>query len=371
MILRPFFLAFIVTALSCTSCAAHAGTQEKLHKVETELGQHKQEEAVLDQKAREAGENLKELRQKLIAATETLQAKESEEERLKDKLNDLAHDIAAKNGALGVERKKLDNLMEAFIELSRQPPESLFLHTQLTTDHIHRAILLRAVVPRLREEATAITGDLADLGGERKQMTEQKRLVKAAQANMEAQRRNLDQLIEVRKGLLDRTQSEKEDIARKLISLTSEARDLRQLLEEVTPKHKPVSAVPRALRGLLKWPVAGTLVRGFGGKDADGVKSEGLTFSAPSGSPVVAPEAGRVVFAGPFKGYGQILILQHEGSYHSFLAGFGRIDADMGQDVEAGEPLGVMPVKDSGRPELYFEWRHNSEPVDPGAGVRH
>jgi len=60
------------------------------------------------------------------------------------------------------------------------------------------------------------------------------------------------------------------------------------------------------------------------------------------------------------------LILQHDGGYHSFLAGFGRIDADMGQDVEAGEPLGVLPVKEDTRPELYFEWRHNTEPVDPG-----
>ena len=84
---------------------------------------------------------------------------------------------------------------------------------------------------------------------------------------------------------------------------------------------------------------------------------------------MVAPRAGRVVFVGPFRGYGQIMILQHANGYHSFLAGFGRIDAEMGQDVAAGEPLGVLPVKTGGRPELYFEWRHGEEPVDPINGL--
>lgn len=370
MIRRLVFPILVLMSLAVVPAHA-ASTKDKLSQVEAEAAAHKKEEAALDAKTQAANANLKDLRERLIVATEALQAKSTEEERLREKLDELAHDIASRNGDLAGERKKLDDLMESFIELSRQPPESLFLHTQLTSDHIHRAILLRAIVPQLKQEASAITGDLAELGSERRQMTEQKRLVAAAQVNMEAQRKNLDQLIAARQGMLDRTQEQKEAIARQLASLTSEAQNLRDLLNEVTPKHSmTANAVPHALRGSLKWPVAGKVLRGFGATDADGVKSEGLTFSAPSGSPVVAPEAGKVVFAGPFKGYGQILILQHEGGYHSFLAGFGRIDAEMGQEVEAGEPLGVLPVKDNGRPELYFEWRHNSEPVDPGAGGR-
>ena len=81
---------------------------------------------------------------------------------------------------------------------------------------------------------------------------------------------------------------------------------------------------------------------------------------------MVAPWDGSVVFTGPFKGYGQIVILQHRDGNHSFLAGLGRIDADKGQKVAKGEPLGILP-KSAGRPELYFEWRHNGEPVDPMA----
>jgi septal ring factor EnvC (AmiA/AmiB activator) len=115
----------------------------------------------------------------------------------------------------------------------------------------------------------------------------------------------------------------------------------------------------------LRWPVSGAVRKNFGDRDADGVTSEGMTFIAPSGAPVVAPLAGKVVFAGPFRGYGQIMILQHDNGYHSFLSGFGRIDAETGQEVAAGEPLGVLPVKTGAKPELYFEWRRGGEPVDP------
>ena len=110
-------------------------------------------------------------------------------------------------------------------------------------------------------------------------------------------------------------------------------------------------------------------MRHFGDKDADGVTSDGLTFASPSGAPIVAPRSGRVVFVGPFRGYGKIVILQHANGYHSLLSGFGRIDAEMGQEVDAGEPLGVLPVKAGAKQELYFEWRRGDEPTDPMGGL--
>ena len=188
-------------------------------------------------------------------------------------------------------------------------------------------------------------------------------LIAASQQNLKAQQADLDQLIRTRLGLLSETEAQKSAAARKLVALTSEARDLHQLLARVSPPGSRPKAT--GVHPVLDRPVAGAVIRRFGSKDADGITSEGLTFSSLAGSPIVAPLAGRVVFAGPFRGYGQILILQHKGGYHSFLAGFGRIDAEMGQEVAAGEPLGILPAKGNGRPELYFEWRRNGEPADP------
>ncbi|MBL0930093.1 MAG: peptidoglycan DD-metalloendopeptidase family protein [Alphaproteobacteria bacterium] len=80
---------------------------------------------------------------------------------------------------------------------------------------------------------------------------------------------------------------------------------------------------------------------------------------------MIAPFDGTVAFAGPFRGYGLILILEHSGGYHSVLAQLGRIDAVVGQAVTAGEPVGRAGASEQGTPVLYLELRRNGQPVDP------
>lgn len=367
--IRPLsFLVVCLVALVGVAGSANATAKDKLQEIQSQIDHQQQQQAVLDQKAEETSETLNLLRQKLIQATEAMQTKAGEDEQLRDRLEQLAHDILSKKTALVDEREKLAMVTAALIEISRQPPETLFLQTALTTDHIHRSIMLRAVLPRIKEQAETMAHDLVVLNDLKAQMARQERLVAAAEENMQLQQRELDQMIRTRQGLLQRTETQKQAIAKELVSLSNEAKDLRQLLDKITPK-RSLHARPLApLNAVLRQPVAGSLTHGYGTRDADDVVSQGLTYASLPGSPVVAPTAGRVVFAGPFRGYGQIVILQHASGYHSFLAGFGRIDADMGQDVEAGEPLGVLPAKAGERPELYFELRHNNEPINPTSG---
>jgi septal ring factor EnvC (AmiA/AmiB activator) len=372
MIRRVLLSLFCLAGLLAAAPPARAAdAMDKLKAVESTLGQRKAEADALAKKAQEQSSTLGALKQQLIAASEALSQKQDEQKDLQDKQDQLADDIEAKNRALAGERRKLGMLVTALIELGRRPPESYLLQNGLTSDHIHRTIYLRAILPRVREEAETLGRDLIALHEMKTRMAEQERLTAAATDNLNEQRRKLDQLMQTRQGLLQRTEAQKEQIQRQLVALSGEARDLRQLLEKIAPKrkrHAPPQAGPAPA---LRWPVAGRQTRHFGDKDADGEQSEGIAFAALPGAPVVAPAAGRVVFAGPFKGYGPIVILQHRGGYYSFMSGFGRIDAEMGEDVDAGEPIGVMPVKTGVRTELYFEWRRNNEPVDPVTGRGH
>jgi septal ring factor EnvC (AmiA/AmiB activator) len=343
--------------------AADDASPDKLKQVESEMAAQKKQAALLDQQKKDAADSLQDLRQKLINATAALENKEDEQQQVEDRLHGIEGEIADRQKTLAKSRRELSALTSVLIRLGQQPPETYFLRAGLTDDHIHQAILARALIPRLAAESESAARDLAVLADLRWMAGEQKRLVAASQQNLRSQQANLDQMIRARQGLLNQTEAQKAAIARQLVSLTTEAHDLHQLLAKVSPP----GGRPKAggVHPALDRPVAGTIIRHFGAKDADGIISQGLTFTALPGSPVVAPAAGRVVFAGPFRGYGQILILQHKDGYHSFLAGFGRIDAEMGQEVEAGEPLGILPAKDAGRPELYFEWRRNGAPVDP------
>ncbi|MGY8959212.1 MAG: murein hydrolase activator EnvC family protein, partial [Alphaproteobacteria bacterium] len=84
---------------------------------------------------------------------------------------------------------------------------------------------------------------------------------------------------------------------------------------------------------------------------------------------VIAPFDGKVVFSGPFRNYGQILIIEHRGGYHTVLAGLSRIDATVGQWLLAGEPVGVLAARSQGKPTLYVELRHNGQPINPAPWI--
>jgi septal ring factor EnvC (AmiA/AmiB activator) len=128
----------------------------------------------------------------------------------------------------------------------------------------------------------------------------------------------------------------------------------------------PESGRPIAkLRGTLPFPVVGRVVGRYGEESDSGLISKGITIETRPGAQVVAPHEGRVAFAGPFRGYGQLLIIEHGEAYHSLMAGFDRIDAVIGQLVFGGEPVGVMGYPDDGKPNLYLELRRNNRPVDP------
>jgi septal ring factor EnvC (AmiA/AmiB activator) len=156
----------------------------------------------------------------------------------------------------------------------------------------------------------------------------------------------------------------------------SEAVETETIVASV-PAAAPEAAQPRATNlsaalrdfpeeGPLAMPAAARLSAGWGDALPDtGEESRGLLLETRPGAQIVATFDGRVVYAGLFRRYGLILILEHGGRYHSLLAGLGRIDVVLGQWVVAGEPVGLMASPAEGRPALYLELRHNGQPIDP------
>lgn len=121
----------------------------------------------------------------------------------------------------------------------------------------------------------------------------------------------------------------------------------------------------------LRRPAAGRVTARFGQTDRQGAESRGVSIAGRAGASVVSPSSGSIMYAGPFRNFGLILIVEHGNGYHSLLAGLGRIDVSVGRHVVAGEPLGALPGPgdaDGDVRELYFELRSNGRPVDPERG---
>ena len=117
-------------------------------------------------------------------------------------------------------------------------------------------------------------------------------------------------------------------------------------------------------QGSLAFPAQGRVVIGFGERDGAS-ETRGVTIQTGPGAQVIAPYDGQVVFAGPFRDYGLLLIIEHGGGYHSLLAGLERIDSAVNQTLLAGEPVGVMARPTDGNPRLYLELRQNNRPINP------
>src|SRR5262249_44406467 len=138
-------------------------------------------------------------------------------------------------------------------------------------------------------------------------------------------------------------------------------------LPPVSGNEEAVSRSFAKARGTMPFPVAGNLTARFGeasqaAGDA-GLLSKGITITARAGAQVVAPFDGIIAFSAPFRGYGQLLIIEHSEGYHTLLAGMGHIDVSVGQRVLAGEPVGVM--ENAGAPALYVELRRDGQPINP------
>jgi septal ring factor EnvC (AmiA/AmiB activator) len=149
--------------------------------------------------------------------------------------------------------------------------------------------------------------------------------------------------------------------------------DLESARAREASLERPAGPGLEAARGSIAGPVVGRVVRGFG-DPGDGGPANGMSYAAAPAARVVAPCAGRSLFAGPFRSFGLLLILDCGGGYDFVLAGLQRLDVTVGQPVQAGEPVGVMPNWDpqssNPRPVLYVELRRDGQPVDPAPWLK-
>jgi murein hydrolase activator len=309
-------------------------------------------------------------------------------------------------------RKSLDDrrgtiveILAALERIGRQPPPALMVRPEDALQAVRTAITLGAVLPEMREEADALAGDLADLvnvrkdiaaendrlsgdldllGREQLRMTllidERQRKQGAAEQELgteQQQAADLAHQVDSIKDLIVKLESGMDPAARAALDANRTVAEdaTRPDLAALSDPGRLAPAVAFAdLHGRLPLPVNGQRIREFGGSDGAGGTQKGLSIAAHPGAQITAPCDGWVVYAGPFRGYGQLLILNAGGGYHVLLAGMERISVDLGQFVLTGEPVAIMGddsqatatvTAEPKQPVLYVEFRKDGTPIDP------
>lgn len=209
--------------------------------------------------------------------------------------------------------------------------------------------------------------------GERKKASELADSRRQAQAERDGRRKEY----EAKKAQLALAQTQVAEAARHAKELEENAKAMTALLDKLgkaAKYRKPPAGVKAALdvpRHSLPWPADGKVLSGFGReKDKDlgtWTVRQGLTLATQASAPVTPVAPGRVIFAGPFRSYGLVVIVDHGGGFFSVYGGLGEILKGKGSDARAGEALARAGAAKDGSGRVYLEIRRGTEALDPTA----
>lgn len=356
--------------------AAESKSGAKLQEIEKALDQGKKQRDTLKLKARDLAHDLNLLKAETVKVAGAIQDHEIKILDLKDRLAELALSEKDKRSLLSQRREQFGHVLMALQRMARHPPEAMIAAPMSPSDTVRGAILLRAAVPAIEDRALGLRQDLAELTRARQQSIEKRRQLASVKVGLDVERQRLDGLLSQKLKLKKNTDAQTLKAEKRIRDLVKKSKNLQDLMARLkaarkkskqtpTRDNQPAAPLISKARGTLPYPAIGRLVGRYGQAMETGLTRKGITIETGAGAQVVVPHDGTVVFAGPFKGYGRLLIIEHGEGYHTLLAGLARIDNVIGQRVLSGEPAGIMGDQMNGPPVLYVELRRNGQPINP------
>jgi len=304
-------------------------------------------------------------------------------------------------GSLDSRRSEIVEVLAALQRAGRRTPPALLVRPEDALQSLRTAMLLGSVVPDLRTRATSLANDLSELIALRKTISAERDALAADRDKLRTDQTRLAALVDERQRQQGAVEKDMEAEGARAIALAKQADSLQGLIakmeQDVKAAAKAAAAASQSGRsdpalfknanrtspaiafasakGLFKFPVNGAKIRDFGGSDGAGGIEKGISLASRPGAQVTTPCDGWVVYAGPFRSYGQLLILNAGGGYHVLIAGMERISVNIGQFVLTGEPVAIMGstsqvasilATNASQPVLYVEFRKDGTPIDPG-----
>jgi septal ring factor EnvC (AmiA/AmiB activator) len=359
--------------------------ESNLERLEKEIKQREREKEALEEAARKAAEEARALSEDLVSAAREVRMAEENAMHLEARIGDLEAETASKKEQLDARRGELMKLLSALERLSQRPAVFTLLQPQEAVQTARSASLMGKLVPEINTQAITLREELGILASLQEALSKERFSLKNTLSELPRRQEKLGSLMTRRKAEAKRATAQADSLATELADFARRAESLRELvdkLEQQAAKRRSVAPVPAnrgqrpalmppsgirrpvaEMKGQLPYPAVGPIVTRFG--EVDGaVHVRGIRIRTRQNAQIVAPYDGQVVFAGPFRDYGQLLIISHGNGYHSLLAGLGDLQSIVGQWVLTGEPIGTMSSGQEAD-ELYMELRRNGVSVDP------
>ncbi len=366
---------------------ASGDAQEKLEALEAELEAGKRQQDILAQQSARARAQASALSADLIEAASEIQVAEGNIMRLETRIAGLEVETDAKRESLLANNDNIVELIAAISRLSKRPAVLALLKPDDALTTARSTSLMASLVPLIDERASALRTDLELLASLQTNLSNERFKLKD---NLEALTQNqerLASLVERRRSEASQADARARQLARELNEFAAEAQSLRELIAKLEQQaannralaarrdrpstiERPFSSLGKALgelKGQLPYPAIGPVVQRFGAQDG-ATTAKGIRIRARDGAQVISPYDGSVVYSGPFRNYGLLLIIDHGDGYHSLLAGFETLQSTVGQWVLMGEPVGTIPDNGAGNGDdgsLYLELRRRGQAINP------
>ena len=388
--LRALAIAF---ALLATPAFAQS-PDRTLDQVEAESRKARSEDARLRAERTRVEALVATLKTEMSTVSREADTLEAQTDALTLRVADLTAQSSSLTAQVESDKTSIARLIATLQRIEANPPPAIAAGDSAIS--AARAAKLSATLARrLKLRADQLADDLRELDSVRLQLESERDTLAARQSELAARRADLRTLSREKSDLLRSLSDAQAVQARRIAALASEADTLRDLLARleaqaqaeprvkpqlprgpltVVPRLKPSTSAPaprRPLpdglrfadaRGQIDLPVRGRVTSAYGGE------RRGLTVQSRPAAQVTSPYGGRIEFAGPFKNYQRLVILNAGDGYFLVLTGLGETFVSSGESITLGEPLGQMP-RDAA-PELYIEFRKNGRPINPAPWLR-
>jgi septal ring factor EnvC (AmiA/AmiB activator) len=353
------------------------------------------------------GQDRSKLNQQLIDAAARVRSIEASMGDTESRLHALDQREAQMRASLDSRRSDIVEVLAALQRAGRRTPPALLVRPEDALQSLRTAMLLGSLVPELRARAEKISGELGELLTVRKTISTQRDKLAADRDKLKDDQTRLSALVDERQRKQASAEKDLEAESGRAITLSKQADSLQGLISKMEQDLKSAAkaaataslqGVPAAggkgdsaglknptrtspaiafasAKGMFALPVNGAKIREFGASDGVGSIQKGISLATRPGAQVTTPCDGWVVYAGPFRSYGQLLILNAGGGYHVLIAGMERISVNIGQFVLSGEPVATMGSTsqvasilstNASQPVLYVEFRKDNTPIDSG-----
>jgi septal ring factor EnvC (AmiA/AmiB activator) len=398
--------------------------KQRLNETEQQLQSNRAKEHGIAQDLAALAEEQARLNGELIKAGKRVQASEAKLSETESKLAELTDQVNVIRNSITERKETIVKMLSAMQRIGRTPPPALVTRRDDALAVVRSAMLLADIFPEIKYQADNLSHELEGMVSLENGIRDQRDAEKGEAEGLASEQARVDRLLEEKKAkaaqgeaelalvkqaasdqahtvtdlneLIDRLDAQiaKVEVAQYDAEIAAEralrAREQQQALAtpanenvvEIKPESTNVAfaspdrlkpAMPfEAAKGSLRLPAQGKRIKRFGDADATGGTLKGISLQTRGAARITAPADGWVVYAGEFRSYGQLLIINAGGGYHVLLAGMSRIDVSLGQFVLAGEPIAVMgnsamPSQgdDNSRPVLYVEFRKDGRPIDP------